>query len=275
MRANPNPTTAMNIPADSLRDRVALVTGAGSGIGRASALVLASAGAAVGVLGRTENEVQSTADEIHQRGGCAVPLVADVTRQDQLQPAVERLLQAWGRLDIVHANAGINGLWASIEDLSEQAWDDTLDINLKGAFLTLKHTVPFLKTRGGSIIITSSVNGTRMFSNTGATAYACAKAAQVALGKMLALELSSARVRVNIICPGAIESNIHESTIKQDLGGGRLPVEFPRGAVPLTDGAPGAAEQVGQLVWFLASDASSHITGTEIYIDGAQSLLQG
>jgi NAD(P)-dependent dehydrogenase (short-subunit alcohol dehydrogenase family) len=119
------------------------------------------------------------------------------------------------------------------------------------------------------------VNGTRIFSNTGATAYSSSKAGQVALTKMIALELAPQRVRANVICPGAIETNIDQSTEKRDLEGVRIPVEYPEGSQPLTGGEPGSAEQVAQLVLFLASDAASHITGTEIWIDGAESLLRG
>ena len=123
--------------------------------------------------------------------------------------------------------------------------------------------------------ITSSVNGTRKFSNTGATAYSCTKAAQIAMMKMLALELADDRIRVNAICPGAIETQIGEHTEKRDLEQVREPIRYPEGKIPLTDGKPGTPEQVAKLVSFLAGDESNHITGTEIYIDGAQSLLEG
>nr|MBA2244056.1 SDR family oxidoreductase [Gemmatimonadota bacterium] len=166
-------------------------------------------------------------------------------------------------------------VWAPIEELEPEEWDKTLNINLKGTFLTIKYAVPHLKKQGGSIIVTSSVNGTRMFSNTGATAYATSKAGQVALTKMLAVELGQDRVRVNVICPGAIETSIDENTEQRDLEHVRVPVEFPEGEIPLTHGEPGTSEQVARLVLFLASDASDHISGTEIWIDGAQSLLQG
>jgi NAD(P)-dependent dehydrogenase (short-subunit alcohol dehydrogenase family) len=114
-----------------------------------------------------------------------------------------------------------------------------------------------------------------MFSNSGASAYATSKAGQVALTQMLALELAQHRIRVNVICPGMIETPIHEKTTKRDLEETQEPVEFPEGSIPLTDGKPGTADQVAELVLFLASDRSSHITGTPIWIDGAQSLLQG
>jgi len=144
-----------------------------------------------------------------------------------------------------------------------------------GTFLTVKYAIPHLKARGGSIIVTSSVNGTRIFSNTGASAYSSSKAGQVAFTKMAALELAKHRIRVNVICPGAITTNIEESTEKRDIEREREPVEFPEGKIPLTDGKPGTARQVADLVLFLASDASSHITGTEVWIDGAESLLMG
>jgi NAD(P)-dependent dehydrogenase (short-subunit alcohol dehydrogenase family) len=114
-----------------------------------------------------------------------------------------------------------------------------------------------------------------MFSNTGASAYACSKGGQVVLTKMLALELAKYRIRVNVICPGAIETSIEDNTERKNLDRTRMPVEFPEGKVPLTDGKPGTSDQVADLVTFLASDEASHISGTEVWIDGAQSLFQG
>jgi NAD(P)-dependent dehydrogenase (short-subunit alcohol dehydrogenase family) len=134
--------------------------------------------------------------------------------------------------------------------------------------------VPYLKRQGGAVVITSSVNGTRIFSNTGATAYSCSKAGQVAFAKMTALELARDHIRVNVICPGAITTNIGESTIRRHLENIRVPIEYPQGWHPL-EGAPGTAEQVAQLILFLSSDASSHISGSEMWVDGAESLLRG
>ena len=258
-----------------LSGRVALITGAGSGIGRVAAVLLAREGARVGALDQTEEDVRETVEEIRRGGGAALSLAADVSHPGEVEGAVARLEREWGRLDIVFANAGINGVWAPVDELDPEEWDRTLAVNLKGTFLAVKYAAPLLKRRGGSVIITSSVNGTRMFSNTGATAYACSKAAQVAFAKMVALELAKHRVRVNVICPGAITTAIEESTERRDLEEIQEPVEFPEGAVPLTDGRPGTPEQVARLVLFLASDASDHVSGSEIWIDGAQSLLQG
>src|SRR4028118_735429 len=258
-----------------LAERVALITGAGSGIGKAAALLLAKEGAKIGALGRTQDELKDTVAQIQGVGGEAIPMAADISQPNEMQQAVQQLVERWGRLDIVFANAGINGVWAPLEELEPEEWDKTINVNLKGTFLTVKYAVPHLKKQGGSVIITSSVNGTRIFSNTGATAYSCTKAAQVAFTKMVALELAEHRVRVNVICPGAISTNIEESTEQRDLDEIREPVEYPEGRIPLTDGKPGSAEQVAQLVLFLASDAASHITGTEMWIDGAESLLMG
>lgn len=256
-------------------EKVALVTGASSGIGKATAWLLAKEGARVAILGDDKAHVDEAHAEFQQAGYETLPLVADVADAQQMQQAVEQVIGRWERLDIVFANAGINGVWAPLEELPVEAWDKTLGINLKGTFLTVKYAAPYLKKRGGAIIITSSVNGTRMFSNTGATAYVCSKAAQVAFTKMVALELAKHKIRVNVICPGAIETNIDQSTERKDLEQIREPVEYPEGTIPLTEGEPGHADQVGQLVLFLASTAASHITGTEVWIDGGQSLLQG
>lgn len=258
-----------------LSEKVALITGAGSGIGKAAALLLAKEGAKIGALGRTQDELKDIVAQIQGAGGEAIPLDADISQPKEMQQAVQQLVEQWGRLDIVFANAGINGVWAPLEELEPEEWDKTINVNLKGTFLTVKYAVPHLKKQGGSVIITSSVNGTRIFSNTGATAYSCTKAAQVAFTKMVALELAEHRIRVNVICPGAISTNIEQSTEQRDLDEIREPVEYPEGKIPLTDGKPGSSEQVAQLVMFLASDASSHITGTEVWIDGAESLLMG
>jgi NAD(P)-dependent dehydrogenase (short-subunit alcohol dehydrogenase family) len=257
-----------------LTNKVALVTGAGSGIAKAASKLFAKEGAKVAALGRTKEELEETVAEIQSNNGEAIPLIADISHPEEMQQAIEQIVDKWGRLDVVFANAGINGVWAPIDELTPEEWDKTININLKGTFLTVKYAVPHLKKQGGSIIITSSVNGTRMFSNTGATAYSCSKAAQVAFTKMIALELAKHRIRVNVICPGAIETNIDENTQRRDLEHIQEPVEFPEGKIPLTDGKPGTSEQVAQVVLFLASDASSHITGTPIWIDGAESLIK-
>ena len=255
-----------------LQGKVALITGAGSGIGRAAALVLGQDGARIAALSRTEEDLRETIEQVRARGGDGAVFTADVSDDAQMRAATEAVAREWGRIDIVFANAGVNGVWAPLEELTAEEWDRTLGINLRGTFLTVKYALPYLKKEGGSIIVTASINGTRVFSNTGATAYACSKAAQVAFTKMLALELAPHKVRINVICPGAIATDIEDSTEHRGIEDLGVPVEFPRGWHPLR-GEPGTALQVARLVHFLASDASDHITGTEMWIDGGESLI--
>lgn len=258
-----------------LENKVALVTGGGSGIGEAAAVLFAREGARVAVLGRTAEKLEKTVKRIEAAGGEGLAVEGDIASYPDMERVVGEVVERWGRLDVVFANAGINGVWAPIEELKPEEWEKTIAINLTGTFFTIKAAVPQLKKRGGSVIVTSSINGTRMFSNSGASAYSSTKAGQVALTQMLALELARHRIRVNVICPGAIETEIEESTERRDLEKVKQSVEFPEGDLPLTGGKPGTAEQVARLVLFLASDESDHITGTPVWIDGGQSLLRG
>jgi NAD(P)-dependent dehydrogenase (short-subunit alcohol dehydrogenase family) len=236
---------------------------------------MAKEGAKVAALSRTREELEKTVQEIEAAGGAGMVVTGDTSDPEQMQKAMAQIVERWDRLDIVFANAGVNGVWARIEELDVEEWEKTIGINLTGTFLTLKYAVPHLKKRGGSVIVNASINGTRVFSNTGATAYASSKAGQLAFTTMMALELASSGVRVNVICPGAIETAIDENTTKRDVEREKEPVEYPAGEIPLTRGAPGTSEQVAELVLFLVSDAASHITGTELWIDGGESLLVG
>ena len=254
--------------------KVALVTGAGSGIGKATALRLAAGGARVVVLSRTEDEVAAVRDRIVGAGGTALAVRADISREDEMQAAVARSLAAYGRLDILVANAGINGMWAPIDELTPEEWDKTILINLRGTYLTLHFAVPHLKREGGAVVIVSSINGNRTFTTAGATAYAATKAAQVAMTQQLALELGKHRIRVNAVCPGAIETEIGDNTDKRNVEKAAIPVKWPEGQIPITGGKPGKSEDVADVIAFLASDAARHVTGVPVYIDGGQSLLR-
>jgi NAD(P)-dependent dehydrogenase (short-subunit alcohol dehydrogenase family) len=257
-----------------LQDKVALITGAGSGIGRAAALRLAKEGAKIGLVDLKEERLEKVQQEIETQGGEAIITDTDVSDPKRVEQSVKDIITKWNRLDIVFANAGINGKVTPIEDLTPEEWDHTLTTNLKSTFLTVKYAIPHLKENGGSIVITSSINGNRTFRSFGLSAYSTSKAAQVAFGKMAALELANYEIRVNIICPGGIETNISQTTYPEteNLEKIKIPINFPQGSQPL-EHKQGKPEQVADLVYFLASEASNHITGTEIYIDGAESLL--
>lgn len=260
---------------NSLKGKRVVVTGGGSGIGRATAELMARTGAEVTILGRTPDEL---ADVLNAMGGEAAghhQVVADISSESEMIAAYHEIGSWWDHIDTVVANAGINGVWAPLELLKVEEWDQTLAINLRGTFLTVKLALPLLKKKGGSVVIVSSINGNRIFSNSGATAYACSKAGQVAFSRMVALELAKDHIRVNAVCPGAIDTQIDDSTERRSVSKLHLPVKFPQGDVPLNEGKPGMAEDVARAIWFLACDLSSHISGTEIYVDGAQSLLQG
>src|ERR1044072_6974316 len=199
-------------PPMELQGRIALVTGAGSGIGKAAALRLAADGARVAVLSRTADEGEQTCAEIKAAGGESIALIADTSEEAQMRSAVKQLTDTFHGLDIVIANAGINGVWAPIEALKPDEWDKTIAVNLRGTYLTLHLTVPYLKRNGGSIVVVSSINGTRTFTTPGATAYTATKAGQVAMVQQLALELGRHGIRVNAVCPGEIETNIGANT---------------------------------------------------------------
>ena len=259
----------------SLKGKVALVTGAGSGIGRATAMKLALDGAAVVAMSRTRDEVEATAAEIREAGGQAIALTGDVTDDAGMKALVSKALEHFGHLDIVVANAGINGVWAPIETLTPEEWDTTIAVNLRGTYLTIHHAVPALEAAGGgAIVVVSSINGTRTFTSPGASAYSVTKAGQVALVQQLALELGQRKIRINAVCPGAIESRIDENPERRDSDKAGIPVEFPEGDIPLTGGKSGKAGDVADVIAFLVSDAARHVTGSPVWIDGGQSLLR-
>jgi NAD(P)-dependent dehydrogenase (short-subunit alcohol dehydrogenase family) len=258
-----------------LDHKIALVTGAGSGIGETTAIMLAAEGAAVGVLGHTAEENDATVRAIARQGGRGIALNADVSDEGEMRSAVARLIETFGGLDIVVANAGVNGVWAPIDDLQPHEWDQTISVNLRGTYLTFFTTVPHLKANGGgSIIVVSSINGTRTFTTPGATAYSATKAGQLAMVQQLALELGRYRIRVNAVCPGAISTSIDENTETRHTDETEVPVEWPAGDIPITGGVAGRSNEVAEAILFLASSRSRHITGTPIWVDGGQGLLR-
>jgi len=268
------PSGAVRAPVRRrLEGMAAFVTGAGSGIGRAAAIRMAEEGARVCLVDLKERNADAVRETIASLGGEAIVADTDVSDPERVEAAMQAAVDEFGRLDVVFANAGINGTMAPIETMTPEQWAHTLTTNLYGTFYAVKYAIPHLKEDGGSIIITSSINGNRKFKNFGGAAYSVSKAGQVAFAKMAALELAQYRIRVNAICPGAIQTNIGENTQQTDeVQSIEIPIKYPKGSQPLAHRA-GRPEQVAELVVFLASAESSHITGTEVYIDGAESLL--
>ena len=256
-----------------LSGRIALVTGAGLGIGRATALKLARQGADLAILSYVAQEVDEVANQIEALGGKVLPLVVDVSDAAQMADAFEKISRTYGRLDIVHANAGINGTFSSIEEMTVEEWDRVHHTNLRGTFLTVHHTIPLMKQDGGAIVITSSINGTTSFSFPGTSAYGATKMGQISFTKVAALELSKHKIRVNAVCPGGISTNIENTTIFRDIENTRFPIDYPKGQIPINDGERGDPEDIAETVLFLVSDRARHITGTTITVDGGQTLV--
>lgn len=257
-----------------LDDKVAFITGAASGIGAGTARRFAREGARVALADVQTGEGERLRAELEAEGSQALYVDCDVSNPAAVERAIAATVDRFGTLDVVFANAGINGVWTPIEELQPDEWDRTLDINLKGTYLTVHFAVPHLKRAGGgSIIITSSVNGNRTFSNPGASAYSASKAGQVALMKMVALELGRHNIRCNAVCPGAIHTNIDQRTEQRHTDNIGIAVELPEGNPALHEGQ-GEPIDVADTCLFLASDLGRHVSGVEIYVDGGASLLR-
>lgn len=255
---------------------VAFITGANSGIGLATARLLASTGYDLALMDLDEAEVSGLAGEFSSLHGTRVVGIAgDASDEIDMDRCYALIAATWGRLDAVVANAGINGVWAPIDDLTAEEWDRTIRVNLRSTYLTLNRTVPLLKrSGGGAIVVVASINGVRTFTNPGATAYSASKAAQVAMVQQLALELGRHAIRINVVCPGAIDTNIAASTEVRLREQTEIPAVWPQGTIPITGGEPGRAEDVARTIGFLLGDASAHVTGSPVFVDGGQGLLR-
>lgn len=245
-----------------LSGRVALVTGGGSGIGRASALAFARAGATVVVSDVVTEAGEATTQAILDSGGTAIFQRADVSDASQVSGLVARTLQEFGRLDCAHNNGGIEGPVGTVIDLSEDEWDRVIDINLKGVWNCLRCQIPvMLEQGGGAIVNTGSVSGLKGFPPL-LPAYVASKFGVVGLTAVTARTYAGQGIRVNAICPGAIDTpmltRIGEGA---DRLGVALVAENPSGRL-------GTPEEVAEAVIWLCSDRSSFVTGQTLTIDG-------
>jgi NAD(P)-dependent dehydrogenase (short-subunit alcohol dehydrogenase family) len=254
--------TDLNVKYD-FGGKVAFVTGAGSGIGRATALAFAKAGASVAVLDINEESLQETAELIRECGASVLAITCDVTKSSEIASAVEQTVAEFGRLDAAFNNAGIEQPGASIVDLSEEMLDRVLAVNLKSVFYGMKYQIPeMLKNGGGSIVNTSSGAGVMAIRNQ--SGYCASKFGVTVASKVAALEFADKGIRVNALCPGIIDTPM----IARYTGG----TEEGRAAIIKQEpvGRMGRPEEIAATVLFMCSDAGAFITGHALVADGAQ-----
>jgi NAD(P)-dependent dehydrogenase (short-subunit alcohol dehydrogenase family) len=249
-----------------LEGKRAIVTGAGGGIGRATAVLFARHGAVVAIVDTLEEGLVETARMIELVGGRSIALTRDCGREEDVAAFVEQATKEFGGLDVVFANAGISGGWVPLLQQDEALWSEVLRVNLIGPFLALKYASPWLQRNGsGSIICTASVGGLR--ANAGASPYSASKAGVISLVQTAANALSGMNIRVNAVCPGLIETPMMADMFRRARERGK---EGLIGQLnPLK--RAGQPEEVARLVLFLASDLASYINGQAIAVDGGLS----
>lgn len=250
--------------AGRLAGKVAIITGAAKGMGKAEAELFAREGAKVVVADILEDEAKQVADKINKDGYEAMAVKLDVSKSEEWKSVVERVVEKWGKVDVLVNNAGILSM-NGIEDATEEEWDRVMDINAKSQFLGIKYVLPAMKKAGkGSIINISSIYG--LVGSGAAVAYHASKGASRLLTKTVAAELAKYNIRVNSIHPGVIRTPMTEDLLKDSQNARAV-----LGTTVL--GRPAEPEEVATGVLYLASDESSFMTGSEMVIDGGYTAL--
>ena len=255
------------------KGKVALITGAGNGIGRAAAIGFSSRGAKVVVVDRDKDAGEATAGILRQQGGEALFVAADVTKSADVQNYVKATLDAYGRIDCFYNNAGIEGSIAPTAEYDEDMFDRVMAVNVKGVFLGLRHVLPVMIKQGhGAIVNTASVAG--LVGSPNMPAYVASKHAVIGLTKTASGEVGRSGVRVNAVCPGPIDTRmIHavEAALNPDDPAG-VGIRYQQ-SIPI--GRYGTAEEVANIVQFLCSGLAGNITGAQYVVDGGRTATGG
>ena len=246
-----------------LSEKVALITGGASGIGRATALLFAGEGAVVVIADTNAQAGTAVADEIGRSGGRGVFECADVTRAEDCRRLVERVIREFGRIDILFNNAGIIRR-ATILELSEDDWDRVMAVNVKSMYLLSREVIPHMQKQGGGSII-NTASGWGLAGGAKAAVYCASKGAVVLLTKAMAIDHGSQKIRVNCICPGDTDTGMLRAEAQQL---GEATDRFLADAAKRPLGRVGSPDEIAQAVRYLASDASSFVTGTALVVDG-------
>jgi 3-oxoacyl-[acyl-carrier protein] reductase len=255
-----------------LSNKVALITGAGSGMGRATALLFSKEGAKVAVVDIVEKNGEETVKMVKGKGGDAIFIKTDVSKAADVEKMIKTTVDTYGKLDILFNNAGIPMSFTPVEDVTEELWDRIIDINVKGIFLAAKYAAPYMKKQGGGVMInTASISGVRP--RPGLSAYSTSKAAAIMLTKALAIEFAPSKIRVNAINPVAAETPMLAKFI---AAGGAKGEEFEVGRKRFIDTVPlgrlATPEDVAYVALFLASEEASLITGASFDVDGGRGI---
>lgn len=249
-------------------EKIALVTGSGQGIGRATALRFAQEGADVAIADINQETAEKVVQEIKALGRNSLAIVANVTQVDDCERMVKETMQKFGHLDVVFANAGVSG-GDVVADMKPETWDRVINVNLRGVFLTCKFSIPALIESGGGAIVTMSSSMAGWDTTTHGAAYMASKEGVAGLTKSLALQLGGYGIRANAICPGVIKTRLG---FRPGMSEAEYEARYERFAKRIPLRRVGQPEDVAATVAFLASDDARHITGSALLIDGGQTL---